>query len=126
MALEGIIDGFTQDDLVRIESILIDRRRRLLGDFQSLEDAGVQGAADANVTPSHLAELGSDSASSDLSLDRRASESTEIQEIDDAVERIREGSFGRCESCEKPIGKERLDAIPYARLCMPCKIEEES
>jgi DnaK suppressor protein len=41
------------------------------------------------------------------------------------IGRIEDGSFGLCDSCEKPIARERLEAIPYARLCMPCKIQEE-
>ena len=125
MGSHGVAEGFAADDLARFESLLLERRRLLLGDMQAMEDADAQGATGSSAMSSHLADLGSDREASDISLGRRESESTEIQEIDDAIERIREGSFGRCETCEKPIARERLEAIPYARLCLPCKAEEE-
>jgi RNA polymerase-binding protein DksA len=124
MGSNGVAEGFTQDDLERFESLLLERRRVLLSDIRALEDADTP--SEVSALSSHLADLGSDREASDISLGRRASESGEVREIDDAVERIREGSFGRCESCDKAIAKERLEAIPYARLCLPCKTEEES
>jgi DnaK suppressor protein len=44
-----------------------------------------------------------------------------IEEIDKAVEKIHDGSYGRCESCGTAIPKERLRALPYAALCVKCK-----
>ena len=126
MATNGTVEGFTQDDLNRFEALLVERRRLLLSDLQALEDGSACDASEVSAMSSHLADFGSDRAASDVSLGRRESESTEVQEIDDARERIREGSFGRCETCEKPIAKDRLEAIPYARLCLPCKREEEA
>jgi DnaK suppressor protein len=42
-----------------------------------------------------------------------------------ALERIVDGSYGICESCGSPIGKNRLLAFPRATLCMPCKSKQE-
>jgi RNA polymerase-binding protein DksA len=44
-----------------------------------------------------------------------------IEEIDKAVEKIHDGSYGRCENCGTAIPKERLKALPYAALCVKCK-----
>jgi DnaK suppressor protein len=126
MTHNGTADGFTADELAAIESVLLERRRQLLGDFRALEDADAQNAPDGSAMPSHLAELGSDLQASDISLGRRESESSEIQEIDEALARIRRGSFGLCEACETPISKARLEAIPYAGLCLACKTLEET
>jgi DnaK suppressor protein len=41
--------------------------------------------------------------------------------IEDALIRIRRGTFGLCEGCEKPISKSRLKAVPWARHCRNCK-----
>jgi DnaK suppressor protein len=117
--------GLTAEEMERFETLLLERRRVLLSDLRTLEEGDARDTSESSAVSSHLADLGSDREASDISLGRRESESTEIQEIDEAMERIREGSFGRCESCEKPIARERLEAIPYARLCMPCKVEEE-
>jgi RNA polymerase-binding protein DksA len=41
-----------------------------------------------------------------------------LAEIDDALERIEAGSYGTCAICGRPIGEERLEAVPYAKLCI--------
>ncbi len=48
-----------------------------------------------------------------------------INKIREAIERIEDGSFGLCETCEEPIGVERLRARPVTTLCIECKTEEE-
>ena len=49
-----------------------------------------------------------------------------LVQIDDALRRMDAGSYGLCEGCGKPIEAERLEAIPYATLCMDCKRREET
>jgi DnaK suppressor protein len=49
--------------------------------------------------------------------ERRA---VQLREIDAALKRIDEGSYGDCERCERPINPRRLDADPTARLCIDC------
>jgi DnaK suppressor protein len=44
-----------------------------------------------------------------------------VEEIDDALRRIEDKTFGYCERCFQPIPKPRLRALPYARLCVACK-----
>jgi DnaK suppressor protein len=44
-----------------------------------------------------------------------------VEEIDDALERINDKTYGYCERCYQPIPKPRLRALPYARLCVACK-----
>ncbi|WP_020677306.1 RNA polymerase-binding protein DksA [Geopsychrobacter electrodiphilus] len=48
-----------------------------------------------------------------------------INKIRQALERIEEGSFGQCESCEEEIGADRLRARPVTTLCIDCKTEQE-
>jgi len=120
------VGKLTPADLQEFETALLDRRRLLMGDFKALEEAETRDTSALSSLSTHLADMGTDSAESDVSLGRRASASSEIQDIDDALERIRDGTFGLCESCDKPILKARLDAIPYARLCLACKQEEEA
>ena len=49
-----------------------------------------------------------------------------IQSIDQALERIDEGTYGICESCEGEITPERLKAMPFTRLCVQCQSERET
>lgn len=48
-----------------------------------------------------------------------------LREIDDALSRIRSGSYGVCKNCGRAIRKDRLKALPFATLCVKCKEEEE-
>jgi len=52
-------------------------------------------------------------------------ESMELEEIEEALKKIKDGEFGVCEQCGGRISVERLKVIPYASLCIRCKREEE-
>ena len=49
-----------------------------------------------------------------------------ISEVRSALARIEEGAYGLCESCEDPIAAKRLDAVPWARLCIACQGRQEA
>jgi len=49
-----------------------------------------------------------------------------IAELEDALERLQEGTYGICESCGQPIDIERLEALPQTRLCIDCAREQEA
>lgn len=53
-------------------------------------------------------------------------ERQEVEDFQAALTRISDGSYGRCQSCGTAIARERLEAVPTARLCLPCKQEEEA
>ena len=71
----------------------------------------------------------------DLASEERAREITliltdrdrgKLQAIDDALDRIDEGSYGICESCESEIAEGRLVAMPFTRLCVQCQADRET
>ena len=49
-----------------------------------------------------------------------------LSEIDSALQRLDEGSYGICERCAEPIPWERLDVLPMSRLCTPCQYLADS
>jgi RNA polymerase-binding transcription factor DksA len=49
----------------------------------------------------------------------------EIREIDDALRRIQDGTWGRCQSCDRAIGWQRLQAMPETRRCATCIVAAE-
>lgn len=121
--------GLSRSELSEFKALLLHRKRVLQGDVKGLEDEacrkGADAAGDLSTLPMHLADLGTDSFEQDLSLGLMENESDELHEIQEALERIKDGTFGLCEGCKKKIPKERLKAIPYARLCVNCKKKEE-
>jgi DnaK suppressor protein len=52
-------------------------------------------------------------------------ERTKIKQIDDALERLEDNTYGECESCGLEIAAERLEAMPFTRLCRDCQQEQE-
>ena len=83
-------------------------------------------SGDLSTVPYHMADVGTDNFEHEFTLGLIENEEEELREIDAALERIEETSYGVCETCEKPIPKGRLKVIPYARLCIDCKRDEEN
>jgi len=75
--------------------------------------------------PIHMADLGSDAFEQENTLNLLANEQQQLEEIRDALERIRLGTFGQCEECDVAILKARLKEIPYARFCVACARKQE-
>ena len=71
------------------------------------------------------ADMGATSFERDHELTVLNSERDKLHQIDRALARIEDGTYGICESCGEPIGKMRLMAFPRATLCMTCKQREE-
>jgi len=76
-------------------------------------------------SPFHLADIGTDSMEREKAFMIAAMDSDEYYDIIDALEKIEKDEYGTCEQCEEEIDSKRLDAIPYARLCIDCKSKEE-
>src|SRR5882672_8694302 len=116
-------------ELQEFKTMLLERTRLLKGDLAGLEGEtrgnGSESTGRESTSPGHTAELASDESERDLSYGRMGSQTEELKEIADAFDRIKDGSFGKCEKCEGSIPKERLRAIAYARLCVKCQTKEE-
>jgi RNA polymerase-binding transcription factor DksA len=70
--------------------------------------------------PTHIADLGTDSFEQQFTLGLLENNEQTLEEVAAALERIEQGSFGRCEECQKTIPHARLEALPYARYCIAC------
>src|SRR5215470_13556758 len=64
----------------------------------------------------HMADAGTDTYDRDFALGMLSSEQDALYEIDEAINRIRDGTYGKCELTGKPIEAARLEAIPWARF----------
>jgi RNA polymerase-binding transcription factor DksA len=105
---------------------LLSLRSRLTGEVLHLTDEAFMSNAGGSSQPSHLAELGSETYQQEVTLQMIQSEGNAIGEITDAIDRIQNGTFGKCETCGKVIPKSRLEAIPYTRYCVSCaKVAEK-
>jgi RNA polymerase-binding transcription factor DksA len=115
----------TRAERATYRKTLLALQQRLEGDVSCLaEEAlgkpGEEGGGNLSHVPIHLADLGTDSFEQQFTLDLMASEEQVLEEISAALARLEQGTFGRCEECEKAIPKARLQALPYVRHCIAC------
>lgn len=105
---------------------LLEMRERVLRAAQDIvEDDTEDGELSSAAGDQHIADHASDML--DREVDESLGENAEVivREIDDALARIDAGTYGTCIRCGQPIPDERLEAVPYAVLCVPCKRDEE-
>ncbi len=122
-------ERFAKDELKAFERLLQRRRAMLVGNVRKLEDEacrkGADAAGDLSTMPLHPADMATDTQQQDMSLYFMENENVQLQDIEEALERIQEDRFGLCEECEHEIALERLRAIPYAPLCVDCQRRQE-
>lgn len=102
-------------------------RARLRGDVTAMAEVALRKTDGATAgMPIHMAELGSDNFEQEFTLSLMETEEDTLGRIDAALERIDEGSYGRCVQCEGVIPKARLNAIPYTPVCIKCAEAQEN
>ena len=87
---------------------------------QVREPSGGQAAGDLSNAPMHLGDMGTEEFLQDINATLMENEEYLVNEAREALRRIDNGTFGRCEECGQEIPRERLDALPYARFCTRC------
>lgn len=111
-----------KDAILNLRQVLIRRRdalrRALAGDLSSLKELREQSSGD-------MIDAALDCAQDEISSQLAEVESRELAYIENALEQMREGRYGRCEICETNIPLARLQALPYATLCIDCQRESE-
>ena len=110
------------EELEEFRQMLLDKRRELVGDVNHLEDEAIRasghGGGGPSAMPIHMADLGSDTWEQELTLGLIANERGLLREIDEALERIDNKTYGICLATGKVITKARLRAQPWAKFCI--------
>jgi DnaK suppressor protein len=113
-------------DLERRRVELIDLRERVLGAAQDIvEGDSEDGELSSAAGDQHIADHASEMVDRELDASLGVNADQIVREIDRALGRIDAGTYGRCERCGNEIPEERLQAVPYATLCLSCKQIEE-
>jgi RNA polymerase-binding protein DksA len=112
-------------DLESFKTLLLQLRRELSHDIDDLEADAFATDGD-RLSVDNPADIGSESFAQEFSLELLQRDEATLGEIDEALDRVEAGTFGLCETCEEPIPKARLNAVPYARNCIECQRRAES
>ena len=129
---ESGVEGVSEKDFKEFERRLLEERQKILKEMGHLENTVLKvnqrdSAGDLSGYSFHMADVGTDAMEREKAFLFASTEGRLLMEINEALRRVYRGEYGTCESCEKPIARARLEAMPYARLCVSCKeIEEKS
>ena len=116
-------------DLKKFEELLLKKRAELLDNIDNLrkdsKDTIKEATGDISSYSYHMADLGTDAQEREKKFHLASKSGRLVYHIDEAIRRIKDGTYGKCHSCGKAITKARLTAVPHARFCIACKEEEE-
>ena len=118
-------------DIERFKQILLEKRHEIIGDVteinnEALKKSRLDASGDLSSMPIHMADIGTDNYEQEFALGLLDSERKLLREIDKALERIEQGTYGICIATDKPIAIARLEAKPWAKYCVEYarKLEE--
>ncbi len=103
------------EQLLDLRSQLVEQVSMLTGANLDVNSAAGEDGGD----------VGSDNFIREMNLNVMSDEGIKIQLVQQAIERLDQGKYGRCVDCRADINEARLDAIPYAKLCISCKEKRE-
>ncbi|HVU18636.1 MAG TPA: TraR/DksA C4-type zinc finger protein [Candidatus Didemnitutus sp.] len=118
------------DKFRRYYRMLVDLRNHVLAQLgehteETLRKSAKDDSGDLSGYGQHMADAGTDTFDRDFALSLVSSEQEALSEIEAAIKRIHDGTYGVCESTQKPIAKERLLAVPFTRYSAEAKKEVE-
>ena len=109
--------GLTPRELEHYRELLLAKRRELVGDMSSMEREALRSAQGSNLSnlPLHMADMGTDNYEQEFTLGLVEKDRQLLREINRALAKIQDGTYGICEGTGKPITKPRLEAQPWAK-----------
>ena len=118
MANKKQTSKLSKKQLDHYRQLLVEKMYEILGDVSALEETLFQGSGYLSKVPVHLADVGTDSYEQEFNLGLVAEERKTLLDIQHAMDRFVDGSFGICEGLGTPIEINRLEAIPWTRYSL--------
>jgi RNA polymerase-binding protein DksA len=122
----------SKQDLAYFRNLLLEKRHEIIGDVGSMESEAYKGGSNLSNMPIHMADVGTDNFEQEFTLGLIESERQILRDIQEALVRVDNGTYGTCLGTGKPIPRVRLEAVPwakytieYSRLLESGKIEQE-
>jgi len=119
----------TKEQLKQLRQLLITERAKLAEEIKSIaRDTSTsprEASGDLSAYTVHMADMAADTYERELSMNIVSSEQETLYQVDEALKRLDDGSYGICQQCNQPITMSRLKAVPYASLCIACQRVKE-
>jgi RNA polymerase-binding protein DksA len=121
---------FNKKELADFKKLILKKKEEILGEIKHISEDTLNksqrdAAGDISGYTYHMADVATDTYDREFSLGLASNEREFLYELDDALKKIDEGTFGICEECKSLITKTRLKAVPHARLCIKCQEKKE-
>ena len=118
------------EDLAYFKSLITEKRVQANADLEELErvsrsDDAQESSEDRSAYSLHMADRGTDAMEREKNLLLAQREGNYIDYLDEALQRIADGTFGICRVCGGEIGRARLEAVPTATQCIACKSKDD-
>ena len=121
--------ALNKEQLKYFRQLLIAEREKLVGEIRSrAHDASTSprdASGDLSSYTIHMADMAADTYDRELSMNMISSEQEVLYQIDDALKRFDDGSYGICQQCNQTISLSRLKAVPQALFCIDCQRVKE-
>ena len=119
----------TAIDTEHLRRRLLEERKRVVDAIENLHNENPGSIADETDEPTfqnnHLGDIATVTFDREMASTLEDNSTHVLTEIDGALQRIEDGTYGLCERCGQPIGGERLEALPWATLCIEDKRKQE-
>lgn len=123
--LRKVKTGLTRKDINYFLALLLEKRAEIMGDVAGLEAARRAQDGDISHVPLHMADVGSDNYEQEFTLGLMESERKLVRDIDEAIGRIQDKTYGVCIESGEPIPRARLEIKPWARYTIDVVRERE-
>jgi len=124
------MDKLKKSEIEFFEHILNEKKETLLQELGYLEDNALrispkENSGDLSGVAYHPADQGTDTQDTEQAFRLASREGKYLVFLEEALQKIKDGVYGICEGCKDLIPKERLEAVPTAKMCIDCKIAKE-
>jgi DnaK suppressor protein len=111
-------------DLQKVRQKLDGERARVSREIEDFEEdlsVSLEESTEENMYDQHMADSATPMLNREIDVSLEENARNVLTQIDRALEKLDEGTYGTCDQCGRPIGEERLEVMPYATLCVDCK-----
>jgi len=120
----------TKKELAEFKKLILKRKEEVNDEIKHISDDTLKksqkdASGDISGYTYHMADVATDNYDREFSLGLASSDRQSLYELDDALKKIEDRTFGVCEDCKLLITRVRLKAVPQARLCVKCQEKRE-
>jgi DnaK suppressor protein len=112
-------------DMARFREALLEERRRVEAALENIHEENSDESGEETAFDNHIGDTATVTYDRELDFTLEENEERVLAEIDAALTRIEDGTYGVCTNCGKQIPEERLEARPWATLCIECQRDRE-